>query len=198
MLIDLCKSLPEILQGFNDTTRNEIRRTEKINKLFFRNGSLPNTESYKLYSDFEFSQRRVPVNFQAISSTLLFSAYYNNEIISGVYLISAGKYLRIRSIFSKRTNAGDKEVYKIIGYATRRIIWEICKWGKNNGYVSLDMASVNINNPKTLSIAKFKMSFGKELVPEYTYIHKTKAFAFFEKMVVVKILFKKLVYKFFL
>lgn len=194
LLIDLRPEENEIFKSFNDTTRNEIRRTEKISNMSVEVGSKPDMLSYELYKKFEFSQGRVPVSFKSLSECIMTCARLEGEIVSGVYITPSKPYLRVRSIFSKRTDLIDKELYKTIGYATRRVIWESVLWGKKNGYISLDMASVNIKNPKTLSIAKFKMSFGKDLVPEYTYIYKSRMFFVFEKLIVFKLMFKKLSY----
>lgn len=198
LLIDLTKQENEIFQTFNDTTRNEIRRTEKSDSLFFSECKEIDRYSYDLYKDFEYSQGRVPVAFSELKETIFFGAYFENKLVSGICVSKSEPYLRIRSIFSKRTKTRDKELYKIIGYSTRRLVWNICLWGKKNKFISLDMASVNINNPRTESIAKFKMSFGKELTPEYTYIFKTKTFTFFEKIVFIKLIFKKIVHRFFI
>lgn len=194
LLIDLRQNEEHIFAGFNDTTRNEIRKTFKDPRFTVFSGK-PNSESYEMYKKFEYLQGRVPVAFKDISSTILFAISFEGQLISGIYVTTSAPYLRIRSIFSKRLNEDDKEMRKYIAYATRRIVWEACIWGKNNGYYSLDMASVNINNPKTQSIAQFKMSFGKNLVPEYTYIYKSPSFRFFERFVAIKILLKKILFK---
>ena len=191
LLINLTKSEEDIMRGFNDTTRNEIRKTMKDSSLSFRIEEKPSTESYEIYSRFEYSQGRVPVSRKILSDCVSCAGYCGDDLISGVYVIKSGQYLRIRSIFSKRLSTEDKELYKIIAASTRRVIWEACLWGKGRGYRSLDMASVNPNNPKTANIAKFKMSFGKELVPEYTYIYKSPSFALFEKFARVKIQVKR-------
>lgn len=194
LLIDLTKSENDILSGFNDTTRNEIRKTDKIENLMFEMKDRPDEDSYELYKRFEYSQERVPVNIDILKKNIFFAAYLDQKLISGIYVTPVHPYLVIRSIFSARLATEDKDMYKIIAYSTRRLVWEACVWGKRNGYVSLDMASVNIHNPKTLSIAKFKMSFGKDLTPEYTYIYKTLLFSLFEKLVKVKLLFKKILF----
>lgn len=192
-LIDLHPMSLEIFAKFNDTTRNEIRRTENNTRLSFRTEDRNFKKLYDLYKKFEFSQGRVPINFAEFQEYPVFAAYLDGEPISAVSIFSGGKYLRIRSIFSKRLAADDKEMYKLISNASRRIVWEICRWGKERGFSSVDMASVNLDNPKTASIARFKMNFGGELVKEYTYLYKSKAFRFFERFVIVPHFFKKLI-----
>lgn len=150
LLIDLSRPADEIFQTFNDTTRNEIRRTQRDNLLSFKVSDGPDRQSYDLYKGFEYAQGRVPVPLASLSNMAFIGAYLGGEMISGIYITRSRPYLRLRSIFSKRLDAKDKGLYRTIGYATRRLVWEACLWGKNNGYATLDMASVNINNPKTL------------------------------------------------
>jgi hypothetical protein len=196
LLINLTKSENDILYDFNDTTRNEIHKTFKNDALNFKSIDAPDQQAYSLYEKFEYAQGRIPVSLNDLIENIFFGAYLNDEIISGIFVMKCFPYLRIRSIFSKRMVIEDKEFYKLVSNATRRVVWEACLWSKKNNYVSLDMASVNINNPKTLSIAKFKMSFGKELTPEYTYIYKTTLFAFFEKFVIFRLFLKRILFKF--
>jgi len=186
-LIDLQKEEADIFKNFSDTTRNEIRRTYKNENLKFLFNESPTDDSYKFYKDFEYLQGRVPVSKEALMGIKCFSAYYGGNFISAIYVIDQYPYLRIRSIFSKRLEAEDKELYKIISNASRRLVWEICQWGRKNNFKSLDMASVNFNNPKTANITKFKMSFGGEVVSEYTYEYKSEMFKIFEKWVFIKL-----------
>jgi hypothetical protein len=192
LCIDLTKDSEAVFGSFNDTTRNEIRKTYKIPELSFHLALNPTKESYALYKKFEYSQGRVPVTLASLQGMPSFEARYNNEIISCIYVIDCKPFLRVRSIFSKRIDAENRQMYNIIAYATRRLVWDICEWGKKNDFVSLDLASVNVDNPKTKSIARFKMSFGKVLVPEYTYIYKSSAFSFFEKFAFLKLAIKRI------
>ncbi len=175
-LIDLTIPETEIFRRFSDTTRNEIHRAERNPDLVFRAPDPDFTPSYQVYTAFEHSQGRAAFAKTDMKIYQVFGAYYKGEFISGLYVTASAPYLRVRSIFSKRLNVEDKEMQKIISNATRGVIWEICKWGKVNNYVSLDLASVNDTNPKSAAIAKFKLSFGGPIMPEYTYIYESTAF----------------------
>lgn len=192
LLINLERGEEEIFRDFNDTTRNEIRKTQNMDKLSIIEKEAPDDISYNLYQQFEYSQGRVPVTRQTVAHSMFWGAYFNSELISGIYVTRSSPYLRIRSIFSQRLSVESRERYKLIGYATRRLVWEICLWGKDNNFTSLDLASVNIHNPNTESIAKFKMSFGKNLTNEYIYTYKSKLFATLEKVVFLKLFFKRI------
>ena len=192
LLIDLTRSKEDILREFNNTTRNEIRRSYKIDNFRVITNDIPDDRSYALYKKFEFSQGRVPVSQHVLAQTFFLGIELEDELISGLFITKSPPYLRVRSIFSKRLATHDRELLKLIGFATRRLIWEACLWGKRNDFQLLDLASVNIHNPKTENIAKFKMSFGKDLTPEFTYIYKSRFFTFFEKAITVKLVWKRI------
>jgi hypothetical protein len=183
-------NLDDIFKTFSETTRNEIRKTAKIPELHFAIES-DKEEGFHFYQKFEYAQGRVPYARSEFDPCTLFLARYNNEPISGIFVYGTKPYLRIRSIFSKRLKVVDKELYKIIGYSTRRLMWEICQWGKAEGYESLDLASVNFNNPETANITKFKMSFGGEVVNEYTYTYRSAWFKIFELFSLARVRIKK-------
>lgn len=193
-LVDLTRSEDDIFKSFNDTTRNEIRKTLKDDDISVAVAIPIAEESYNLYSSFELTQGRLPVHRADLGGCIFFGTYREKELLSGIFVIQSRPYLRIRSIFSKRLHVEDKEMYKHISNATRRAIWEICRWGKQNSFQSLDMASVNLSNPKTVSIAKFKMSFGGNIITEYTYTYKTKAFALFESAARLRVRMRRLSY----
>jgi len=195
-LIDLDQVEEDIFKKFRDTTRNEIRKTYKNSDLRFRFFDSVDNESYDIYRDFEYLQNRIPAPKENLKDCLFFGAYYKGKLISAIYLIATRPYLRIRSIFSKRLRSNDKELYKIISNSSRRLIWEICQWGKKESYKSLDMASVNFNNPKTANITRFKMSFGGTVVNEYTYTYTNFLYKLLEKAVKIKKIIFRLKYSF--
>lgn len=180
-LIDLTLPDEEIFKKFSDTTRNEIRRTYNNEDLTFELNQ--NFEkSYDLYCKFEKSQGRKPVNSKEMKSFKLGLALLKNDPIYGFYIIESYPYARIRSIFSKRLSVEDREVMKIISNSGRRLLWEICRDLKKRGFVFLDMASVNQSNSKSANIAKFKLSFGGEIIREYTYMYQSVVFQFLVKI----------------
>ena len=180
-LIDLTDSPDAIFSKFNDTTRNEIRRTLKNDDFQSVHGDEWFERSYRLYSEFEHSQSRLPVSKDELHSLEFFGVAYKGELVSGMYVMASGNFLRIRSIVSKRLATGSKEMYKVVSNASRRVIWDICKWGTAGGYESLDLGSVNFENPVTANITNFKMSFKGPVIDEYTYLWKSKPFVLAEK-----------------
>ena len=191
-VIDLHQQQDDIFSHFNDTTRNEIRKTYNISD--FKVVSLDRNfdEAYILYKKFEYKQGRVPFTRNDLKDCLIFSAYLKGDMISAIFVDKGVNDLRIRYIFSKRLQTEDKELYKMIAYATRRVMWEVCIWGKANHFHSLDLASINFQNPDVANITQFKMSFGGEVVNEYTYVYKSFLFKIFEKLAGPKNYIKKL------
>ena len=93
-------------------------------------------------------------------------------------------YLQVRAMFSKRMGVGEKnkELYKLIGSATRRLIFEICKYGKEKGYEFVGLGSINYSTSQKANVANFKMFFGSREGEEYTYVYKSERFIFLEKI----------------
>jgi len=193
--IYLNQKLDDILSKFNETTRNEIRKTFNNSELKLVACDKNFNEIYELYKNFEYNQERVPFSKEAMKDYLAFGAYYKKELISLILCFDSFPYLRARSICSKRLETEDKEKYKIISNATRRLVYEICKYGTEHSYKLFDLGSMpaDLNNPKKAGIAAFKGAFGGKLEDEYTYTYKSESYKFFEKLVSVKLfLFKTL------
>lgn len=188
-IIDLSSSEDDIFRDFSDTTRNEIRKTYKIDGLkfeFFNFQDRNFRELYNLYHDFEIKQNRPPVKIKKFKECVGFGAYYNGELVSGQFVYLSFPNIRIRSIFSKRLLVEDKHIYNIISYCSRRLMWEVILWSKKNNAKIFDFASANFTNPETINISKFKMSFGGKMVNEYTYFYKSFLFNIFQKIVWLK------------
>ena len=191
-VINLNEPEEEIFRKFNDTTRNEIRKTYKLPNINITVDDKKFNEAYHLYTNFEYSQNRIPFSKNNLADCMVFSASFKGDMVSGIFVDVGENDLRIRYIFSKRLETEDKELYRTIAYATRRLMWEICLWGKANDFNSLDLASVNFKNPNVSNITKFKMSFGGEVINEYTYTYKSAAYYFLERFAVIKNVVKKI------
>ena len=191
--IYLSQELDDIFSGFNETTRNEIRKTFKNLDLKFVADDKNFDKIYKLYREFEYTQKRVPFSKDAMKDYLVFSAYYIGELVSIILCFDSFPYLRARSICSQRLKVDDKEKYKVISNATRRLVYEICKYGKERGYKLFDLGSMpsDLQAKKKAGIAAFKGAFGGKLEDEYTYTYKSKLYRLLEKLAKIKLfLFK--------
>jgi len=174
-VISLNGSVPEVFQRFRKNTRNEIRRTYTIDDLDFVNDDENIEEWYNLYKNFERAQGRMPWKKSTFSGTALFSAYYKGKMIVGLPFYLAKPILTLHTIASVRLQKDvDQDFQKLVGYATRRIVYNVCEYGSKNGYTEVSLSSVNFTDKKKSSVAQFKLSFGCNLVDEYTCIYMSK------------------------
>ena len=170
--IYLDKRLDDVFRAFNDTSRNEIRKTFRMPEFSFVRNHKDFKEVYKVYKAFRKNKKMDIKSPSFLKAAMLFKAYYKGELISVITCYDAFPYLRIQNIFSK-LHKGDKDLRRLIGYATRRLVYEICKYGNEGGYKLLDLAGVNLVDPKKAGITQFKSSFGGKIENEYTYTYKS-------------------------
>ena len=171
LLINLKKSAEDTLATFHDTARNEVRKTFSILGLEITRDDNRLEDMYRLYKDFRKVKHLETHGPGFLQAATRFNAYYKNELISVVTVYGVFPKLRIQNIFSLTTE--DPELRKIIGYATRRLIYEVCAYGAAKNYESLDLASINLHSQAKAGITKFKMSFGGEVIDEYTYTYRS-------------------------
>jgi hypothetical protein len=180
--IYLDRPIGEVFNGFSVSTRNEIHKTEKMPELTFIANDNASDESYRLYSEFERWQGRTPWKKNSFWGTLLFNAYWRGIIIATIACYDLHPYLQIKSISSNRMEADNKEFYKIISIASRRLVYEICKYGKEEGYTFVGLGSVSEATPQKAGVAKFKKFFGPAIENEYTYTYQSARFRFFDNL----------------
>ncbi len=200
--IDINKDEEEILANFHKTTRNEIRKTYRIKDLKFKllKDKQEIREAYELHKEFEYKIGRVPFPLSHFKGCLFFGAFYKKKIISLIICYDCFPYLRARAISSLRfyaSNKNDKALYNIISYSSRRLIYEVCLWGRKNKYLHFDLGSINPNDEDKKNLYNFKSKFGGKIEKEYTYIYKSFLFSVFEKIVIFKLFFSRFIYRFF-
>ncbi len=166
-IIDLKEQLDLIFKKFNKTTRNEINKAFLNKELIFESNSNNFDDFYSLYTDFE-SKKRKFLKLKSLDTlkknSKLFLAFLNDDPIAAVLCYDTGHILRANIICSKRMASDDKEYLKIISNASRRLVYEICKYGKTHGYELFDLGEVCLNeNDEKYSITKYKLSFSDKL-----------------------------------
>lgn len=171
IIIRLDTSIEDIFRKFNDTARNEVRRTERMNDFVFTRNDDNWDDVYAMYKAHR-KERGLPIHPRAfLQWGMQFSAYWQESLVSTITCYDAKPYLRIQNIFS-HLDDDNKELRRIAGYAARRLVYELCKFGSQNGYSLLDMASANITNSAKAGITQFKSSFGGAIKDEYIYTYK--------------------------
>lgn len=188
-LIRLGSDAEEVLRHFRDTVRNEVHRTERIEGFAVLLPDPNTAASYELYRNFEFTQGRAPISAEEFARFTVSTASLNGRLLSAVTFFQSGTAIRVRSIFSLRLGArtdADKDLYKIVGYASKRLVYEVCRYGIAHGATVVDLASINLTDPEKEPIARFKSGFGADIGDEYQYLHSTPRFRFFEGLAAVR------------
>ena len=167
-VIDLSEGIEKVIQNFSPTSRNEVRRADKIKELEFHFG----LESFDFYEYFDFhrscekDRNWYPVPPNELKNSLVFSATFEGQLISGMSCYSHGNRIRVGRIYSnKRSKLSDRLTNLVYGVAAKRIILKICEFAYSNGIISLDLGGVDLNDLNKSGITKFKMSMGGEIVP---------------------------------
>lgn len=192
-------SLDDVFRGFRDTVRNEIKRTERLPEFEIRLPDTNYSEIERVFSLFEFAQGRAPYSREYLKKFVAASAYYQGRLISCILFFQSGKFLRVRFIFSTRLSIlheEDKELYKIIGYATKALVYRLCAYAKEHGAVLVDLASINLTDPEKEPIARFKRGFGAKIEDEYQYVYSAPMFRLFEKAASWKARFRVVISRF--
>ena len=183
--------LEEITAIFNKTTRNEIARTYRDADFQFETYDDVPRDIYAMYVAFTRNIGKAPFSRKALSGCAAVGGYYNGELISGTIFFRSIPTVRIRAIFSKRQNVDrGSEMYKRIGYAARRSILEVCRWGIANDCSAVDLATVHTSAGEidTSDESYFKLSFNPRIVPQLTYIYMTQVRRFIERLYPASIL----------
>lgn len=190
-VIDLGGGVEKVFSQFNHTARNEIKKTEKISGLIIKVDEKFSEEGYKIYCEHEIFQGRAPLPRKDFFGCLFFNAILNNEVISVITVFPCKQIMRIKTISSKRlSSVNDKERIKIIGSASRRLIWEICLYGIKHNKKGVDLAYINLSDSTKQGITQFKMSFGGSIVKEYAYFYESLVYRIFKKLVPFRLFLK--------
>ncbi len=163
LLLNLNKGIDNLFSEFNATARKQIRRSEKIEGLKFHY-SIDNFDPfYKFYTDCEHDRGWFPVPESEIKHSVVIYCSYNEVPISGISGYVHGNRMRLGRIFSVRRSIQMEQPNLIYGCASKRIVFDFCKYGVERGYESLDLGGVDLDIAAKSGISDFKLSFGGEL-----------------------------------
>lgn len=177
-VFDLSQDLEVIFKKFNDTCKKHIRRGERNADLTLAALDKDETASYALYKKVKSQEGARPDIKREFANCLLFNAYYKGEMIVTMSFYDNGEIIRAKHIASLRKEMGEEE--KIISHASRRLNWEVMKWGKANGRKIFDLGGVT-DDPTKAGIREFKRSFGGTEADMYIYSYITPVFTLLKK-----------------
>lgn len=170
-VIDLTQSINRVFDNFKKNTRNEIRRAENDPSLSFVSNDHNWKAAYKRYKKFEQARKWMSMLKAEFKRSVLFNAYHRGDIISGIACYGHNDTLRVNKIFSIRNHNTRSDLsVAVIGYASRKLIYDICQYGIKNNYTRLDLGGVNFTDNSKIGISQFKQSFGGDL--QYTHVSR--------------------------
>lgn len=173
-IIDLNLTIEKIQKGFNDTTRNEIRRAEKEGIQFKINSDYD--KFLKMFNSFiKRKKLKLPKMTKEnldMQKHLLFTAYYKDKLISAHHYLVEDDLLWL--IFSCSTEPNGEVTRQMLSYASRYLHNNAIIYAKEKNYKKFSFSSLG-NNKKEIesnpnSIAKFKLGFGGTIIEKNFYI----------------------------
>lgn len=185
-MINLERDIEQVLAGFSPTSRNEVRRADKISELKFHSSlnDFDFDEYYKFHTSCEHDRDWFPVPPEELKQSLVFSATHNGLPIAGMSCYTHGNRIRVGRIYSnKRSKQSEILTNLVYGVASKRIVFEICKYGIANNFSTLDLGGVDLNTPEKSGITRFKLSLGGEVVPVKLARYTSSKFAEAEKQI---------------
>jgi len=166
-LIDLSNGLDHAFSKFNATSRTDVRRSEKTETLTFRVGIGVEFSAYfNFYKTCEMARGWFPVPEEELCNSLIITAFFNSQPISGMSAYTHDGRMRIGRIFSLKNKPNDTLLTKqIFGCAAKRIIFEFCQYGVQHDYHTLDLSGIDLHDPSKAGITQFKLSLGGKVSP---------------------------------
>lgn len=179
-IIDLTQPIEEIFHNFNAATRNQIRKLDKVDGLKFVSLDQNFEQIYQVYQKFELERNWIPTLKDEFVKHYIFTAYFQDKLISAVTCYAHDGVLRVARIFSTRLEENSELKKGFIAYASRRVFFEICKYAKANNYHKFDLSGVNFTDPTKAGLTRFKQSFGGPITDVYVCKYMTEEFRQFK------------------
>jgi hypothetical protein len=186
-LFNVDLSNEEIVKNFNATGRNEYRRTFRTDGLAFHFGYDNFDGYYEFYKKSEHARNWFPIPKLELENSILFTASFEGEYISGMSCYSCEETIRVSRIYStKRINQNPKINGTIFGGAAKRLVIEICDYARKNGFKYVDLGGIDLSGKAKSGISEFKLSLGGEIVPVKIGRYMKPGFADKQKELLIK------------
>lgn len=182
LIFDLSQDLEAIFKKFNDTCKKHIRRGERTTDLTLKVLDGDFAGSYALYRRVKSQEGARPDIRKEFDRCIFFNAYLRGEMIVTMSFYDNGAIIRAKHIASVRKERAEDA--KIVAYASRRLNWEVMKWGKAHGRSIFDLGGIT-DDPGKAGIREFKQSFGGDEVDIYMYRHMTPFFFLLKKILLL-------------
>ena len=163
-LIDLSKPIDMIFKNFKSTCRKHIRRTFNRQEFEVINNIDDFESLYSFYKSCEMDRNWYPIPEDEIKNSHVMICKFNGIYCSGITAYSHKKKIRLGRIFSGRKSKINIEK-KFFSWALRRLVYEYCIYGRENGFETLDLGGIDLTDEKKKGITLFKKSFSPEIIP---------------------------------
>lgn len=181
-LISLDGDIDTVASRFRKTVRNEISRTYRDSGFALKISPDITDDGYALLDTFFKARSMKSFPRSTYRGCMEFLAYVDDVPVSGVLLYPSAPVPEVAAIFSKRRVTEDFEDYKRVGYAGKRVMLEVCKWGIERGMKAIDLSSLDPGSTSVPGITEYKLSFAPEVVTRYTYEYTSPIYGFVESI----------------
>jgi len=161
-LIDLERTEAEVFAAFKKNTRYEIRRALATGELEIRSDDPDGEGSYAFYADTKRTDGVDPDLAVEFDQCRIMNAYVNGELSVTSSWYDSGEVLRLKHLASRRKQEGTD--HRLIGHATRLLVWTACQTGITDHRTYVDLGGINQEDESKAGVARFKKSFGPEIV----------------------------------
>ncbi len=169
-IIDLRQDLETIWQGLRKKfTRDLIKKGEQLGITVKQDNNFSGFK--KIYRKFREKKKIHADRFKVFQNGILFSAYYQGNLIANHLFVADEKSARSWVAASKRLELVSGRDKRIVGYANRQLIWQAIKFFKDSGCETFDLGGFNpdLAKKEDITLAEFKESFGGRRQSAYFY-----------------------------
>ncbi len=175
-LVDLTRGRDELFEDLNSTTRNLVRRIERVrDQVEVRRNNGVDSDFLAIYNAFvgikRHSERLSPRRLQELKPFAdIFVSYYEGRPLCAHAYVRDEKLKRVGLILaaSTRLSAADTPVF--VGAVNRWLHWYEMQLYKSEGIETYDLGGIGTSTPQKEAIARFKLSLGGQQVVEHNYM----------------------------
>jgi serine/alanine adding enzyme len=185
-LIDLTKTKEELFIGLKRDKRRAIKKAKENGVRIEEGGDRSHIQIFYEMLQQTYKDAGLPVDDITLFESVL-ELFVPNNMARYVLAKYNGEYIAGRLILTYKKQIYDwyacasKEYLQL--YPNDFLIWDILKWGSENGYHTFDFGGAGNTNER-VGIQRFKNRFGGKMVNygRYTKVHKPKRLWFAEKL----------------
>jgi hypothetical protein len=166
-LITLGRSQEDIFYGLHKNNRYKIRRSYRDPGVEVVKDDQDREKSFEFYREIKTADGVVPDIEEDFTMVRWINGYYEGVLVAATCWFDSGEVLRAKHIVSTRKHMGADTA--VIGRLTRRLFWEACVTGVDEGHRYVDLGGLDKSDADKSGVTEFKQSFGGEKVPVYVY-----------------------------